>query len=311
MARVTTSVSIVSATGDFTQKASWTAVKSGSVASGTLGGNATLTLHSSSDTDWVFANNNGYVYSATSAPGPSTSWTPMWSPIAQPPVPVDFVAQYTADKTLCDWDISTSAQPSPSQSFYASQDLGVMIHPAYGLNQKLWREQDNKVNEFGAIKAGLCISTDKGRHFHFKEVPEPEGARSSPGPFGVTCVDNDTCFAFNGTQFQPTSYIYDATNATQGWTKATMPASFPMSTDITISASFFAPDKVQGWAVGNNARKPLLLRTTDSGHTWEDSRSQVASLASSDLVNGFALDKDHIWITGRNGFVGTTDAAQQ
>ena len=34
------------------------------------------------------------------------------------------------------------------------------------------------------------------------------------------------------------------------------------------------------------------------------------SIAKSDLVNGFALDKDRIWVVGRYGFVGTTDSAQ-
>ncbi len=315
VARVTTSGAIVSASGDITRKSSWTAVSTGTVVGGSFGNNATLTLQSASDDDWVFVNNNGYVYSASAAPAPGTSWTRVWAPTAEPPVPADFVAQYTADKTLCDWDISTTAQPYPSQSFHASKDLGVMIHPAYGLNQNSWRELKNKINDFGALKAGLCISTDKGRHFHFKELPESEDDRSSPGPFGVTCLDNDTCFAFNGTQFQPTAYIYYSTDASKGaastWTKAKIPDGFADSTDITISALFFAPDKVHGWAVGNNSRRPLLLRTTDAGHTWTDISAQVASLAESDLVNGFALDKDRIWITGRYGFVGTTDAAQK
>lgn len=315
VARVTTSGAIVSASGDFTAKSSWTAVKTGTVVGGSFGLNATLTLQSTADDDWVFANNNGYVYSATQAPSESTAWTRIWAPTAVPPVPADFVAQYTADKTLCDWDISTTAQPYPSQSFYASKDLGVMIHPAYGLNQNSWRELNNRENEFGAIKAGVCISTDKGRHFYFKELPEPDTNLSSPGAFGVTCLDNDTCFAFNGTQFQANSYIYYSTDATQGkastWTKATLPAGFATSTDITLSALFFAPDKVHGWAVGNNARKPLLLRTTDRGHTWADVSGQVASLATSDLVNGFALDEQRIWVVGRYGFVGTTDSAQK
>jgi hypothetical protein len=41
-----------------------------------------------------------------------------------------------------------------------------------------------------------------------------------------------------------------------------------------------------------------------------DISGQVAALADSDLVNGFALDKDRIWVVGRYGFVGTTGAAQ-
>ena len=311
VARVTSSGVIVSASGDFTVKSNWTAVKTGTVIGGSFGGNATLTLQSAADGDWVFVNNNGYVYSATQGPSASTSWTPQWAPTSLPPTPSDFVAQYTTDKTLCDWDISTTAQPYPSQSFWAAKDLSVLMHPAYGLNQNSWRELNNKENEYGALKPGVCISTDKGRHFYFKELPENLGV-SSPGPFGVTCLDKDTCFAFNGTQFQADSYY--SGNASQGkastWTKASIPPGFAASTDITISALFFAPDKTHGWAVGNNSRAPLLLRTSDGGHTWADVSGQVASLADSDLVNGFALDANRIWVVGRYGFVGTTDTAQ-
>ncbi len=313
VARVTSSGVIVSATGDFTAKSNWTAVKTGTVVGGNFGLNATITLQSASDSDYVFVNNNGYVYGATQAPSASTSWTRLWAPTSTPSVPADFEAQYTADKTLCDWDITTTAQPYPSQSFFASKDLAVMIHPANGLNQNSWRELRNKQAMFGAVKPGVCISTDKGRHFFFKEFPETLNV-SSPGPFGVTCLDNDTCFAFNGTQSQPNTYIYFTTNASQGkastWTKATAPAGFETSTNITISAMFFAPDKTHGWAVGNNSRKPLLLRTTDAGRTWVDISGQVAALADSDLVNGFALDANRIWVVGRYGFVGTTGTAQ-
>ena len=313
VARVTSSGVIVSATGDFTAKSNWTAVKTGTVVGGSFGLNATITLQSASDSDYVFVNNNGYVYGATQAPSPTTSWTRLWAPTSVPPTPADFVAQYTADKTLCDWDITTTAQPYPSQSFWASKDLGVMIHPANGLNQNSWRELANREAMFGAVKPGVCISTDKGRHFFFKEFPETLNV-SSPGPFGVTCLDNDTCFAFNGTQFQANTFIYFTTNASQGkastWTKATLPSGFAMSTDISIEALFFAPDKTHGWVVGNNSRKPLLLRTTDAGRTWVDISGQVTALADSDLVNGFALDANRIWIVGRYGFVGTTGTAQ-
>ncbi len=314
VARISTSGAVVVGSGDLTNKASWSAVKTGATDDGDFGLNATLTLQSTADDDWVYVNNAGYVYGATQAPSASPTWTRLWAPTAVPSVPADFVTQYTADKTLCDWDISTTAQPYPSQSFWAAQDLSVMVHPAYGLNQNSWREKNNKESEFGDIKPGVCISTDKGRSFHFKELTLDLDA-VSPGPFGVTCLDKDTCFAFNGTPFQDNGYIFSSTNASQGvsstWTRATIPASLAPSGDRTISALFFAPDKTHGWAVGNVSRKALLLRTTDGGKTWTDISSQVSALAESDLINGFALDKDRIWVVGRYGFIGTTDSAQK
>lgn len=318
VAKVTASDLYLSATGDITQKSSWTASKNGTVVGGDFGLNATLTFQSSSDSEWLFANNDGIVYKATQAPSATTSWTPVWAPTAVPSIPSDFETQFMADHTLCDWDISTTAQPYPTQSFYASTDLGIVIHPAYGLNQNAWRDGQGSsaIATYGEDKAGVCISTDKGLHFHFAELPGATALQvSSPGPFGVTCVDNDHCFAFNGTSFQQNSYIYYSDNATQGatstWTQATVPTAWATNNEISISALIFAPDKVHGWAVGNNARDPMLLRTTDSGHTWVDISGQVASLADSDLIGGFALDKDHLWVTGRYGFIGYTNTAQQ
>ncbi len=318
VARVTASDLYLSANGDITQKSSWTASKNGTVVGGDFGLNATLQFQSSSDSEWLFANNDGYVYKATQAPSATTSWTRVWAPTATPSVPADFETQYMADHSLCDWDISTTAQPYPPQSFYASPDLGIVMHPAYGLNQNAWREGQGSsaITTYGDLKAGVCISTDKGATFHFAELPGATDLDvSSPGPFGVTCVDNDHCFAFNGTSFQQNSYIYYSANATQGknstWTKATVPAAWATNNEISIEAIFFAPDKVHGWAVGNNSRDPMLLRTTDSGHTWVDVSSQVAGLAQSDLLGGFALDQDNIWVTGRYGFIGHTNTAQQ
>lgn len=314
VARVTTSSIIVSASGDPTSKANWSVVKTGTAGGEEFGLNATLTIQSASDNDWVFANNNGYVYSASQPPSASTSWTRLWSPNARPSVPLDFEAQYTADKTLCDWDISTTSQPFPAQGFWAAPDLSLIIHPAYGLNQNSWREINNRESVFGPVKPGVCISTDKGRHFHFAPINENLDV-SNPGPYGVTCLTPNKCFAFNGTSFQQNSYIYYSENALMGsastWTKATVPSFFATSNEVGLTAIFFAPDGVHGWAVGNLARKPLMLRTTDGGKSWTDVSGQVNSLAQSDLQSGFALDENKVWVVGRYGFVGMTTSAQK
>jgi len=185
-----------------------------------------------------------------------------------------------------------------------AQDLSVIVQPAGGLNQH------------GTAAPGVCISTDKGLHFYSVAFAGVPANASTAGPKGVVCTDKDHCHAYNGQEFDAgTAQIYYTANASMGkastWTAAAVPSAFATSSEITLQAMFFAPDGAHGWCAGNNDRKPLLLRTTDGGHTWTDVSSQISAITSNELYGGFALDNDHVWAVGRNGTLVATSTAQQ
>lgn len=292
------------ASGDVAAKTSWSFVNMGRESGDPLPLNAEAALQQGSDGKWLFINKRGAVYTASKPPSATTAWTIVWQPTATPSVPADFADQYAADPTLCDADVTAGGLPEPSSMAYIAQDLSVMVAPAAGLNQD------------GTAKPGVCISTDKGAHFYNVPFTGTPDDVSSPGPVGVTCVDKDTCWAYNGLEFQKgTAYIYYTTNASDGkastWTRAKLPDNVSAGSETTLSGIFFAPDKMHGWTVGNLDHHALLLRTSDGGHTWQDVSDSVQGVADNDLYNGFALDNDHVWLTGRFGTLLATRTAQQ
>jgi hypothetical protein len=292
------------ASGDVTAKASWTFVNMGRESGDPLPLNAQAALQQGSDGKWLFVNKQGAVYSASQPPSMTTAWTIVWQPTATPSVPADFADLLQADPTLCDADVTAGGLPEPSSMAYIAQDLSVMVAPAAGLNQA------------GTAKPGVCISTDRGAHFFNVPFTGTPDDVSSPGPVGVKCVDKDTCWAYNGLEFQKgTAYIYYTTNASAGktstWTRAMLPDNVSAGQETTLSGIFFAPDRMHGWAVGNIDHHALLLRTGDGGHTWKDVSDSVQGVKNNDLYNGFALDNDHVWLVGRFGTLMATKTAQQ
>lgn len=284
--------------GDITQQSSWSFVNMGSSDGDSLSGNNFANIQENNNT-WLFVN-TGFLYSATSAPSAGTAWTKVWGP---PTVPANFETQLAADPSLCDSNVTAGGVFLPSNPIYIAQDLSVIVGVTGGLNVR------------SKSSPGVCISTDQGQHFYnvaFSGVPTDT---SNPGPKGVTCTDKDHCYAYNGKGFD-TAYIYYTSNASAGknstWTAATVPSSWASSQQaITLQALFFAPDRTHGWAVGNSDHNSLLVRTTDSGHTWTDVSSQVGGLSNSaDLYDGFAVDADHVWVVGRFGFIAATTTAQ-
>lgn len=305
-ARADTSGAYISATGDFTKASSWTIVDMGRQDGDVLPLNPMEALQVDAHGNWLFIDRDGFVSSATAAPSATTVWTPLWSPNAVPSVPADFEDLFAADPTLCDTDVSTRILPLATQNVSISQDLSVVVLPAGGLNQ------------LGTAAPGVCISTDGGKHFFqspFDGVPSADDV-SSPGPLGVSCLDNDRCFAWNGLEFQDgTTYLYYSTDASMGkashWTRATLPDSIVSSGEGFPRFIFFAPDGQHGWLGGAVDTKPMLLRTTDGGHTFTDVSAAVQNVTDQRLHSGFALDKDHIWVGGETGTLLFNDSAQQ
>lgn len=72
---------------------------------------------------------------------------------------------------------------------------------------------------------------------------------------------------------------------------------------------FFAPDKTHGWIVGAHDEHPMLLATSDGGHTWTDESATVLALTDNRLHSGFAVDADHVFVGGENGTLLYTDTA--
>ena len=177
------SVYAVAASGsDITQASSWTFKSMGRSGGSRVGGDFADIQTSSNK--WVLVA-SGIIYSGSTAPGDTSAWTGLWSPTRVPPFPGDFTTQYNADKTLCDADVTAGGIPFPSDPIYISQDLGLMVSVAGGLNQ----------NENGDSQVGVCISTDQGQHFYYVPFAGTPANASSPGPVGVTCTDNDHCYA--------------------------------------------------------------------------------------------------------------------
>ena len=303
LARLDASGAMVTATGDLTQRASWNVEPMGTIDGAPLPLNAQTQLRDDGDGAWIFINQQGYVHSATARPSRGTAWTKIWGPTATPPVPADFVQRHAQDPSLCHADVSAGGLPAPSNPNWVAPDLSVIVLPAGGLNAR------------GSAEPGVCISTDRGRTFYnvpFDGVPDTE----SPGPKGVTCLDKDRCFAFNGLPFQTgTAYIRFTLNASAGkastWTAATVPSGWASSNAITLQMMFFAPDGVHGWVVGNDNHRALLARTTDGGRTWIDASASVRGASEHDLYAGFALDKDRVWLGGRFGTLLATTQAQR
>ncbi|WP_157202737.1 hypothetical protein [Calidithermus chliarophilus] len=283
----------ISATGDITKPASWSAAKIGVLdGGGTFGLNQQMGI-GTRDGRWVLFTLRT-LYDSTDAPGPGALWSPLWSPVS-PSVPRNFAELQRADKRLCDSDPGTSIQPRLTQPAYVAPDLSLILYPNGARNQR------------GSGNPGVCISTDGGRRFYRAEF---KGVEGDLGPLGVTCAGATRCLAYGGLDYAPASaYIFVSNDPQKGpdssWTRATLPA---LRENAQFRHVFFAPGGTNGWAVGKtDSSSPLLLQTSDGGATWRDATASVRALApSSRLHAGFAFDAEHVWIGGERGLLLTS-----
>jgi len=284
---------LVSASGDPTQAASWSAVKIGTLGSGqTFGLNQQMGIGVRDDrwVNFVFRN----TYENSDAPGPGAFWTPLWSPVA-PSVPGNFEVLKKADPKLCDSDPGVSVSPHLTQAAYVAPDLALMVYPSGARNQR------------GTDSPGVCISTDGGKRFSHVEFA---GIGEDYGPLGVTCLNASKCLAYGGLDFAPESaFIYFTNDAQKGaassWSKAKLPA---LRENTKFRHVFFAPGGVNGWALGwSGSGDALMLSTGDGGLSWKDATSSIRALAPGGrLHSGFAFDATHVWIGGEKGVLLTT-----
>ncbi len=278
-------VSFVSATGDITQAASWSAVKIGTLSGdGTFGLNQQMGLGMKDDR-WVHFTFRS-IFETTDAPGPGALWTRLWSPVS-PSVPSNFEELHKADKTLCDSDPGVSITPRLTQPAYVAPDLSVILYPSGARNQR------------GDDTPGVCISTDGGKRFYHVEF---KGITDDHGPLGVTCVTASKCFAYGGLDNAADSaFVYFTTDAQKGvnssWTKAKLPT---LREDTKFRSIAFAPDGMNGWLAGwSEANTTSLFSSTDGGASWKDETSSVRALApNSRLHSVYAFDAAHVWIGG-------------
>ena len=285
--------SFVSASGDITKAASWSAVKIGTLgAGGTFGLNQQMGIGTRDDR-WVQFNFR-QIYETNDAPGAGALWTPLWSPVS-PAVPSNFEALKRADPKLCDSDPGVSISPHLTQPAYVAPDLSVILYPSGARNQR------------GTDSPGVCISTDGGKRFYHVEF---KGLEDGEGPLGVTCPTINKCFAYGGLDSAPKStFVYVTADAQKGvnstWTKAKLPN---LREDSKFRNLAFAPDGSNGWLVGwSGSSDTLLLQSTDGGMSWKDATSSIRALAPGVRLHAvYALDATHVWIGGEGGTLLTT-----
>ena len=288
----------LSATGDFTNATSWSAIQIGSDSDELTGINAQFAFGRDASGRWVLGRAGG-LFESPDDPAPTAFWSGLWSPARIPPFPSDFAARLAADPTICDMDVGAGGIPAPLQSIYLAPDLSLAMYTSAGLNQT------------GSAAPGVCISTDGGQNFHNVAFPAIGDER---GPKGLYCTGADTCFAFNGLGFdEGSAYVYRTTDASAGvastWARVSIPTSFATESDVNLDFMFFAPDGTHGWIVGERNNSALLLRTTDGGTSWANVTAPLLALTDQPLRSGFALDADHVWVGGEHVLL-YTDAAQ-
>jgi hypothetical protein len=283
--------SFVSATGDITKAASWSAVRLGTV-SGGFGLNQQMGFGTKNDR-WVHFTLSS-IYESNDPPGPGALWTPLWSPVS-PSVPSNFEALKRADPKLCDADPGVSILPHLTQPAYVAPDLAVLLYPAGARNQR------------GAALPGVCISTDGGKRFYHVGF---KGLEGGIGPLGVTCLNANKCFAFGGLDYvDDSAFIYVTGDAQKGVNSTWTPVKLPALREATKFRSLsFAPDGVNGWAVGwSGSNETLLFQSTDGGGSWKDVTATIRALAPEvRLHTVYAFDAAHVWIGGEQNTLLTT-----
>jgi hypothetical protein len=219
------------------------------------------------------------VYTATTTPGPSTTWTIV-----------------TPDATVCDPPSTYAHDP---QTGGATGRGGMNLHVS----------ADGKTIVYPQSTAAVCVSTN-GAQSWTKVVP-PNPPATPPDARNIYFMDDTHGIFYGGDDLGDTAFVYYTANGGSAWTASTIPAQGAQDIHALFWA-FFAPDHQNGWIVGKQslddaAPPPLLWKSTDGGKTWTDitttsfSGTSIDPTGFSELTVGFALDAQNIWLGGHDG----------
>lgn len=226
----------------------------------------------------VLVRDTGVVSRANSAPGDSAAFTDVWAPDAIPSIPSPVPTDQCQDGPVSE---QTPVEP---QAAYVSADGNFLAYTSAPVGEP----------------AQICISRDRGNSFY----PSPLDVDLGVAPFGVVFPTDQIGLTWYSNIFSAAdAYLRRTTDGGRTWTEVAIPSELA-GVRVSLRHVFFAPGGTVGWLVGYDldAREPLLLKTRDSGATFEVLQSGLAeALPDVSLFTGHALDENHIWVGGTLG----------
>ncbi len=240
----------------------------------------------------VTAGLGGDVYSSPTPPGPTATLTDTWHPAGTITVPS------TIPAGDCTEFIGNGVDPTQVlQVFGVATDGSAMVYSS---------------------TSAICHSTDGGKTFadvssHI--TPSTFVAHTTPIVYlftspllgiGVYGSELDTA---------GTEYVLYTADGGNNWTVGTLPASATMKS-LSLQGVFSSPSGAMYIVGGGDG--VVLYKSTDGGKTWSDLSAKLSSWATAlssnaplRLFAGFALDDQHIWVGGDNGFIAYTATGGQ
>ena len=245
---------------------------------------------------WMYITGTGTVRVAGESPGRGVDWKTIWFPQGAPPVP-----DPVPDGMCPEAAISNTPGSLPFRYAYVSPDGKTIAYPLHS-------------------KPAVCVCTDGGKTWLEQDLPNPPASVGEAGPYGIYFTDKQHGWTFYANDLKDGSaYVYYTTDGGKTWTAGQLPDGITAAdSKANFRSIFFAPDNKYGWLVGykGNSTKPMVLRTSDGGATWDDKSGGKSSIAAvcdppMKLFSGFALDKDHIWVGGNYGGLFYCDNASE
>ncbi len=251
-----------------------------------------VVLHDAPDNKWTWVGASGVIAESATPPSLTAVWSALWAPQGIPPFPNPVPPAPGCQKAPI-----PPSNPIPEQYVYVSPNRQFVAFTVY-------------VDSADAHQ--ICLSNDFGKTFLAKKLVHDQEHKQPNGANGITFINDTTGFVFAGDFLAAgAAYIQKTTDKGVTWSANTLPAALKAQ-QIEIRHVFFAPDGVNGFAVGwyYSPFGPLVLVTTDAGNTWSASTTTAAlkeqmgkDTFGSKLYTGFAFDKDHLWVGGERGAV--------